>query len=176
MSFPKNIQCRIVDAARSAEIGDKAFGLIILAAFLVFLVHKPILQYYDDWTTPQPWFAASIDVEDHVVGQEAMVSYTRVINRPVFGNWQSNVFAVDAGEGFRYICSGGGYARYYPETSGDIRISLSDFVGAECIQSEGRYRVCSSYALRDESELLRRFGPFCTQFDVAPADEAPGAQ
>lgn len=149
---------------RSLEIGDKAFGWVVLLAFLGVLAHKPALQIWDDMTTPQPWFDVSFDIPDHRTGEAPDVEYTRKITRPLHGHWSVRIFSPPAAR--LYVCAGSGYAYYQPETSGTLTMSLPDFVGAKCRPRAGTYTACTLYELTDERDATRQFGPHCTDFKI----------
>lgn len=150
---------------QSMEIGDKAFGWTVLAAFLVFLAHRPVLQAVDDLTTPQPWFEVSFTIPDHKIGEVPDVQYRRSIQRALRGHWSVRIFSPPAAR--PYLCAGSGYAYYQPEISGTITMSLHDFIGSRCRPNAGTYTACSLYELTDKRDVTREFGPFCTGFTVS---------
>lgn len=150
------------------EIGDKAFARLVLITFFAILLHRPILQVFDDLTTPQPWFAASFAIPDHRLYDDPIVTYTRTINRPVRGLWSVSLHVKGSDGANRYVCSGSGYAAYFPETTGEITMPLTQFTGARCHGPPGDYRACATYDLEDIREARRVFGPFCTSFIIRP--------
>ncbi len=153
---------------RALEIGDRSFGWVVFLAFLVFLVHKPVLQKFDDLTSPQPWFSVSFSVPDFQQGGEPVVEYTRVINQPVRGFWSVKINPVDDPDPATgpYICTGGDYANYWPHLSGTIHMRLWNFAGTSCDLRPDTYQACAHYELRNDRDNRRRFGPFCDEFTV----------
>lgn len=149
---------------RKLEIGDRAFGWVVLICFIALLAHKPAINLIDDLTTPQPWFSVQFKVPDHRHGNNPDVTYKRTINRPVHGHWSVRIFSPPSNK--PYVCAGSGYAYYQPETEGTITLSFHDFIGARCRPRPGVYEACSLYELTDSRQVTRNFGPFCSRFTV----------
>lgn len=149
---------------RSLEVGDRAFGWVVLLAFITLIIHRPIMDKINDLTTPQPWFSSSFSIPDFRQGENPQITYSRKVNRPLTGHWSVRIFSPPGED--PYVCSGSGFAYFQPELSGVVPYDLWSFVGTECRPWPGDYRACSLYELTDHRDVTRSFGPFCDKFKV----------
>lgn len=147
-------------------VSNSRMGTLLVIAFLIVLLYKPILEAYDDYSTPQPWFAAAFDVPSYEAGQDPLIAYHLTVNRPVHGVWTSSVYRQEDKSTVSLVCSGGGYAYYHKDANGTMLMPLSRFIGASCDISKGEYRICTNYDLEDDRGIDRSFGPFCDFFNV----------
>lgn len=149
-------------------VSTRMLGLLILLGYILVLSAGPFTKYYDDFTTPQPWFHASAHVPDHEAGSNPEVEYNRTINRHVSGRWFVVVTRVDGG--LRpFVCQGSESETYIPMGPAHRPTRLHDFIGNDtCPWRPGvEYEMCAVYELTDPLRRETRiFGPECTKFQT----------
>jgi len=130
-----------------------------------------VLQWLDLRKEAEPidnWLVIkSIQVPDHVLGEDAAVIYDREIKRPFIGTWTASVEAVPANRDF--LCRASGVNDYQPGDalpSGGVTLSL--IFGAHCPWYAGNFVLRTAWEIRREGYDIKVVRQTSRVFRVLP--------
>jgi len=158
----------------------KVFLTQIVAASIAFSIVGAgmfgILQYQELKSEIQralpasEWFEARVVVPDHIEGDNPRINYYRNIKRYQRGEWYARVESVAAEN---IICQGSGNG-LYTETDGfelypnPDKMTLNYYMGKPCNLKPGKYRIRTSWLMRDEAGLTKAPKNISQPFTIKP--------
>lgn len=137
-------------------------NLIILLAFVIILIWKPIVEEYRNYSDNGPWFTAKLAIRPGHMDNSGspIVLYTKQIDRVLNGAWAAWLVTVD-GEKVTYYCGGSGRGIYSPTETGTREYSFRYFLGQNCDAPSVPYRLCAEWIMSYNGRE-RFIGPVCS--------------
>lgn len=124
------------------------FWQMLTAGFLAFLFIKAWDVGYKYVDKPERYMVvSSVSVPDHIQGQDPRVEYVRTIYRDFEAAWTARIRRVTETSSPATMpeCRGGATDRYREGGLIDFPITLSWYMGKNCMLSEGKYYISTRW-------------------------------
>lgn len=118
---------------------DWLYGISV--AVLLFIVVQQGVNIYRSYEPTSNWFnAIELTIPNFNVGDDPVITYSRVIEKEIQGRWLADVQKITE-DGTISICTSEGVALYEPDKVLPDEVTLSWLLQDSCHIDKGTYRV-----------------------------------
>ena len=137
------------------------WGYIILLCWITLMTWDQIVEAYDTHVRPQPWITAKIEIHPQKYGGKPMIGYLPLPKVVLRGQWKA---WTEVG-GIR-DCGGGNNGSYRPIEDIPKELPIWTWLGffeKDCPVPTKPFRICLSYTVTTQSNVLNKFGSYCSK-------------